>query len=427
MGRRSFNRTRDWVLLGVLSALLIVWAVVTWRTSDLRATTSETAPGAPLTPAAPVEFPLSLGEVWRAESPATPVPAVTGPTVVTAGGNEVQGRDPRTGDVRWRYARDLTLCTVAPIDTVPPQRLEVPRNVIALYGTDGGLLPAGDSRVGGGCSEATSLDGGTGARAAARHLDSEFGTRLFGDGDHVTSTGARFVINMRSDLVTASYYGTRPTIVWSRPNLRKGCAYGSMGLWGGRAGVIERCPGEAGDRLTVYRVQTAPGKDPDEVEEVFSLLTGPSARLVAMTDSHIAIALPDPARVVVFDQAGQQVGEYPVQVPDGELRADPPGRVVSGFLGGSAFYWHTGTVTVALSRDDLRPLWRVEGALGAGVEFAGRLLVPRAGELAVVDPVSGAVGGRFPVDRGDHTGPVAMSTIGPIVLEQRGSTLVALR
>jgi hypothetical protein len=69
----------------------------------------------------------------------------------------------------------------------------------------------------------------------------------------------------------------------------------------------------------------------------------------------------------------------------------------------------------------------VEGTLGSGVLYAGRLLVPTDGRLAVLEANTGQRLGETPVDRGSYHGPVQLSAAGPVVLEQRGSTLVALR
>ncbi|WP_169514630.1 PQQ-binding-like beta-propeller repeat protein [Actinokineospora enzanensis] len=427
IGRRTFTRRRDWVAAAVIVVLVVGFAVVCWSGSDFRAASLQRADGTPAVPSPPAEFPPSLAETWRAESAATSRPVVTGPTVVTGNGGEVVGRDPITGDVRWRYTRPEPLCTVATYTRDTPNRGEIPGTVIAAYRTDGRLLPSSDPNSAGGCSEITGLEGATGERKYSRDSDAEIGTELLTDGSYMTTTGQRLLTTWRSDLVYSSYYGTKPAPQNYRAGLRHGCTYGSVAVDTGKIGVIERCPGETDDRITLYRAQVPDGKDPDEVDEVFSVHVGPGARVVAVTERLVAVAVPGPARLVVFGEDGQQLGQYPLPVPDEELRTDPPGRAERSYLGNDAVYWFTGGRTVALGTQDLRPLWSVDGTLGAGTVFAGRLLLPRPGELAVFDPASGATLARVPVDRGDYTGPVALSALGPIVLEQRGPTLVALR
>jgi hypothetical protein len=113
-------------------------------------------------------------------------------------------------------------------------------------------------------------------------------------------------------------------------------------------------------------------------------------------------------------------------VPDADLRGDPPGGLVASTETPTAWYWFTGSATVALDRD-LRPLWTRPGTLGPGSMFAGRLLVPIPGGLSVLDPATGQQIQSLPVDRGRYLGPVGVATAGPVVLEQRGDALVALR
>ena len=59
--------------------------------------------------------------------------------------------------------------------------------------------------------------------------------------------------------------------------------------------------------------------------------------------------------------------------------------------------------------------------------FAGQMLVPVRDGLRVLRPATGEPVGTLPVNRGHYTGPVSMSTLGPVLYEQRDDTLVALR
>ncbi|MCP2259597.1 hypothetical protein LX15_003302 [Streptoalloteichus tenebrarius] len=386
------------LVVGVLVAGTVIW----WR-GDARATTSQTAPAGVVAPAPPTSVPPSLAEVWRAPSGATTSPVVVGPTVVTAHGGEVVGHDPVTGDVRWRYARDLELCTVG----------SAWERALAVY------------RKSRNCSEVTALDGVTGERAAQRNGDSELGTRLLTDGVHVTTTGGELVEVWRSDLVRTMQYGEVPAIVNPNKQPRPQCSYGSFAVASNRIGVLERCPEDPTDRLTVLRPNP---KESDQPEQIWTTLTaGRNARIVAMSGELVAVALPDPARLTVLDNGGRQIAEYPLSLPAGELAGDPPGRVVATTAGTSAIYWFTGSRTIALSPTDLRPLWTVENTLGPGTILAGRLMLPVSGGLAVHDAASGARLGVLPVDRAGYTGPVSVASLGPVLLEQRGDTLVALR
>ncbi|PXY32451.1 hypothetical protein [Prauserella muralis] len=402
-GRRSpWNRRRDRVAAALLTVLAVTAGVVVWTFSDSRATTQETAPPPPALPAAPDSVPAQLTERWRAPSEATPVPVAEGASAVTASGGEVVGRDPLTGEQRWRYARDLRLCTVG----------GAWGRVLAVYRKDTG------------CSEVTQLDPGTGRRTAQRNGDAELGTRLVADSGHVTTTGEHLLNTWRNDLVKSMEYGRVYGLVNPDRQPRTGCSYSSVAAASGRVGVIERCPGENADRLTVL---VAAGEEADEPEEEFSnLLPGVRGTLVAMSGESVAVAMPDTGRLVVFDFEGRQRAAYPVDVPAAEL-ARAPQRVVPTSTGGENLYWFTGSRTMALSRDDLAPRWSVTGTLGPGTVFAGQYVVPIEGGLAVVDEATGDTLRTVAVDRHGYEGPVRLAAVGPVLLEQRGDTLVGLR
>jgi hypothetical protein len=419
--RTSFHRRRDFVAVALIVVVAVVAGVLIGTSSDIAATTSETAPNDLEAPEAPNTLPPSFGESWRAPSGATPLPVVAGPSVVTGDGNEVLGRNPLTGEVRWRYARDIPLCTVAAAWT----------EAIAVYRKTSTSLPDGDRYHDGNCSEITTLKATTGERDNQRNGDAELGTRLQSDGVHVTASGRRLINTWRSDMVLTMQYGTVPDLVNPDKQPRVNCQYGSVAVTPGRIGVVERCPAATDpaqydhDRISVYK-PTA--KDSDTPTVDFSVPTGSSGtRVVAMTETYTAVALPDPARLAVYDAAGNKATEYPLTLGPDDLRGDPPGEVVPTTRGNGAIFWFTGTKTIALATTDLHPLWTVEGTLGAGTIFAGYLLLPVKDALVVIDQSTGAQVAKAPVNRQSYTGPIEMSTIGPMVLEQRGTTLVALR
>jgi len=412
--RTRLRRPRDYAAALAVVVLAVAGVVAVAASSDERATASRLASAPIPSPAPPDTFPPSLGEAWRADSPATPDPVTAGPAVVTAAGSEVQGRDAVTGEVLWSYRRDLPLCTVTGAWS----------QAVAVYRNVKGWLPPDVPRGDGGCSEVTALDGATGRRGPQRNSDAELGTRLISDGTYVTTTGTRLLTTWRSDLVLTMEYGQVPDLVNAGRQPRAGCVYSSVAATPGRIGVIERCPDAASDRLTVYK---STAKDSDNPDVELSIELGSTrARVLALTGELTAVAVPGPARVLVFDPKGAQVGEYPMAVDDADLATPPAGQVVPVARSAAAIYWFTGSDTVALSPTDLSPQWTKQTTLGAGTVFGGRLLVPVADGLDVLDPVTGESVGVIGVDRGDHRGPVTTSSIGTVVLEQRGDTLVAL-
>ncbi|WP_367132150.1 PQQ-binding-like beta-propeller repeat protein [Saccharothrix sp. HUAS TT1] len=401
---RSWRTRGDFIGLALVVVGVLVATLTVWLTSDARNTVSQTGPSA-ITPLQPVTaMPPTLAESWRAPSGATPVPVNLDSVVVTGDGGEVVGRDALSGDVRWRYARDWPLCTV----TTAWGR------VFAVHRKDTN------------CSEVTTLETGSGKRGPQRNGDAELGARLLNEGSHVLTTGGSYVeVYRRDDLVRSMEYGALRAIVNPGKQPRTGCTYHSFAVTGGKVALIERCPAQdPSDRLTILKPNPEKSDEPQVITTVLTGETG--ARVIAVTANRVALAVP--GRIVVFDsETGSSIGTYPVDVTADELAGDPPGRVASTFTSTANTYWFTGSKTVALSLNDLNPLWTADDTLGAGTTLAGRLLLPVQGALAVLDQVTGEEVGRVPVDRGDHTGPIEMATEGPVVLEQRGGTLVALR
>ncbi len=340
-------------------------------------------------------------------SPATPMPLVQNGTVVTGAAGMVAGRDLRTGTIRWSYQRDRPLCTLA-----------------AAFGQVLTVYRRGET-----CSEVTVLGWADGRRGPQRTGPVEVPTRLTAAGNQVAASGRHYLEVWRSDLIRTLAYGRLPTPAQPATQPRPDCLHGSLALdssaeFGGRLAVVEQCPGER-VRITVQRSDP---KEPDQPEVTFStLLQSQQARVVALSRDLVAVALPDPARLVVLDEQGKAVAEHLLPVPDVDLRGDPPGGVVDVAETPTQMYWFTGSATVALDIADLRPRWTRPGSLGTGSEIAaGRLLCPVPGALAVLDTTSGEQVDSLPVDRGDYRGPVATVSSGGMVLEQRGDTLAAL-
>jgi outer membrane protein assembly factor BamB len=399
-GVNPFRRPVDYIVAVLIVVSALVIGLVVWARSDIHNTALVLGPAHVATPPVPQRFPPSLAEFWSQPSPATPVPAVSGPTIVTANNGAVVGRDPLTGQQRWSYTRDLPLCTVSAAFS----------KIVAVYHRSN-------------CNEVTELDPSTGARGAQRNGDAQLGTHLVFDGTYVTTTGPTLLDTWRSDLVQTMEYGTVPDFVNPKVQPRTGCSYGSVSAFAGLIGVIERCPHEPSDRLTLYR---ATAKDADAPSVLFSTdIGGTGNRIVTMNDQYIAVA--EQGKLRVFgSQNGKQLNSYPVAMTPSDMAGDPPGRVVPVVVGPSGTYWWTGSSTVALTNTNLAPEFTVPDTLGPGVLFAGKYLVPAQDKLLVLNQATGTKVGEIGVDRHGYRGPVGMATIGPVVFEQRGGTLAAL-
>jgi hypothetical protein len=406
--RPERRRRSDVVVAVALTVVLIGVGVVLWVTSDAAHTSSRPA-AEPITPPPGVTgVPALVTEAWRAPSGATVAPVVAGPAVVTADGGRVVGRDAATGEERWSYERDRPLCTVA---AGFPRADSGRGRVLALY--------AGDAEW---CSELTSLRPDTGERVGASNPDVRPGTRFAAAGSSVVATGAAYLEVMRSDLVKTLEYGDVPAPVQVGQQPRPHCTHASTAIGGDRLGIVERCPGEGSDRLTLV---AADGDDAESPEVDFSTpLPGGSAVVVAVSAERVAVALPGPPRLLVYDHAGRQVAEHPLDVPDADL-TDPPGGLPTTTAPDQQVTWWTGSRTIVLDGRELAPRWTVPDALGPAVAYADALVVPVPGGLRVLHPGSGADLGTLPVDR--PPGPVRLAALGEVLLEQRAGDVVALR
>lgn len=409
------RRRGDLVAAAAIVAVVAVLTGLVVFYSQAARTTSTTAAGpTPAAPDPPVDAPATLTEAWRAPSAATVAPVVVGPTLVTGDGPRTVGRDPVTGVQRWAYQRDLQLCAV---------------------GSGWGLALA-VYRNGAYCSEVTALQAGSGERGPTRNADAPDDTELLDDGWMVTATGHNHLESWRSDLVKTLEYGEVRSPAQPKTQPRAHCLHASVAISYARLGVLERCPGERGDRLTTFRQKDSEAEHPDEEASTPLSVTG--ARLIAMTKERSAVLFPGPAaRLSVRDPDGREVAGYPLDLPPADLAGDPPGGVTPTTTAHDIVLWWTGSRTIALSGSELRPLWTLSGTLGPGVLLpllapadptgpTERLLIPVPGGLAVTDPATGQVIRTIPVNRGGYQGPVLLSTLGPMIYEQRGPEVVAL-
>lgn len=396
---RPERRTKaDLAAVAVILVAVVAGVLILWQHSDVHATQSEPAP-APA-PAAPTmtAVPAVLTEAWRAPSAQTPKPVVAGPAAVTGQGNEVLGHDPATGAILWRYARNIPLCTVG---------AEWERAIAVFHKSHN-------------CSEVTALDGASGKRGPQRNSDAEDGTQLLSDGSHVTATGNKIIETWRSDLVRTQQYGVPENVKNSGNNLRRPqCHYSSVAVSDDRVAVVEKCPGEPSDRITMIKSRP---QDDEKPEEGMSTATGSAqATAVAVTKSRVAALLPDRSEVVVYQPNGSVDSRFPIRLPPMHPSIEATTTT------SSAVFWFTGQDTVALDNKTIRPLWTIPDTLGPGIQVADRLVVPVREGLALHDPVTGARERVIPVDRQNYSGAVQLGVVGSSILEQRGNTLVALR
>ncbi len=400
---------RDLLAATAIVVVVAVAAVVVWWRSDARATTSTVAT-APLPALAAADtVPTSLRPLWTAASAATTAPVVVAGVAVTADAATVTGRDPLSGAVSWSYRRNLALCATAGQWGF----------AVAVY------------RDSGGCRQVTALQGASGARGPQRNSSADSAVTLVGDGTYLASLGSTRLELWRSDLVRTLEYGRVDTPVTPGAQPRTGCTLRSAGSVPTRLAVLESCPGETADRLTLLKPAPADATRPEQQGSV--LTASADARLLAVTEQGQALLVTGPSgnpELARYDASGVLTGQYPLPLTPSDLAAPGALAMAASVAAGSVIAVSVGTSIIALNSADLTPRWTTTGVLGAGTVVAGNLLVPTPGAVTALDPATGAVGARIAVDRGGYDpakdGPLSLAAAGPVILEQRGATLVAL-
>lgn len=407
MVRPERRTKRDILAAATIAVVVAVTAALIWWTSDARATSSRPAAVPAPNPSPARQLPAGLKQLWTASSPATTEPVVVGGVVVTGAGVRIDGRDAGTGQSRWSYARDTSLCGVSWLY----------RYAVGVYRDDRG------------CGQVSTLDGSTGRRGPARSGYADPRVRLSSDGMTVLSVGDTRLELWRSDMVRMVAYGeTDARVKPSSRGLHSGCRLISAAASSSAVSVLESCANQADLRLVLLR----PGKDDDEPQQHVVAEPGiapdSGARVLAVRDTTTAVYLPAPQpRVDVIDETGATVAST--------LLPKPPTRSAAVSHAGSLMTWWTGDSLMVFDVNTLALRYTIAAGdktapLGPGVMMAGRLLVPVTGAIGVYDPVSGTGERYIPVDRAANPPPPGRAVVpavsGSRVFEQRGDTVVAL-
>jgi hypothetical protein len=148
------------------------------------------------------------------------------------------------------------------------------------------------------------------------------------------------------------------------------------------------------------------------------------ARVLTVAGTTTAVFVPTPRpEVVVYDDTGSKVS--------GTLLPAPPAltsTLPAVTRAGDTITWWTGSAVMVFDtkmgyRYTLDSAERL-APLGPATMMAGRLLVPVTDGLAVFNPSDGAFERTIPLSHPGGTGPVIPAVSGPVVIEQRGATLV---
>jgi len=400
---RPERRTRgDLLAAAAIAAVVAVVVAAVWWRSSVRTTEFHPGTGTAASPTAAAAVPAGLQQRWTAQSGRTLAPVVIGGTVVTGDGRTMSGLDSQTGQRRWSYARDRDLCGVSYVYDL----------AVAVYP---------DSR---GCGQVSGIQAATGHRGATRTSYADKVVVLTSDGGAVLSTGATRLELWRSDLVRMLSYGEIDAPVKPvNTKLGTGCTLMSAAGSESAVGVLEACNGEKDLRLTLLK----PAKEEDEPDTKRVPLPGvridAEARVLAVSGTTTAVYLPVPRpQVVVYDDTGTTLSETPAP-------ATPVfGAVPAVARAGDTITWWTGR-SVMVFDTKLAHRFTIDGdgplaPVGPATMMAGRLLVPVAEGLAVHNPADGVRERVIQLAHPAGTGPVVPAVSGPVVIEQRGATLV---
>jgi len=405
---RPERRTKGDIVAAVtIGVVVAAVAALIWWTSDAKATISRPAAVPAPNPTPAREVPASLKQLWRAASPATTAPVLVGGTVATGDGRRVDGRDPATGESRWRYARDSDLCGVS----------WVYHYAVAVYRDDRG------------CGQVSTVDGSTGGRGPARSGYADQHVRLSSDGTTVLSVGSTRLELWRSDMVRMLAYGeTDARVKPSNRGLHSGCTLESAAASSSAVSVLEACGNQASDQAQVRLVLLRPGKDDDEPQQHLvpepGIRAGSGARVLTVSATNTAVYLPSPQpRVDVIDETGTTVASTLLPKP-------PSGSAVATQTGNLVTWW-TGDALIVFDSTSLTQRYTIAAGettapLGPGAMMAGQLLVPVTDGIGVYDPLSGANKRYIPVSRPPSKSAVIPAVSGSRVFEQRGDSVVAL-
>jgi hypothetical protein len=322
--------------------------------------------------------------------------------VVTGAGRQVDGRDPATGAVLWSYARDVDLCGVT----------SVYQNAVAVYP---------DAR---GCGQVSTIDGKTGRRGPSRTAYADPEVRLSTDGTTVLSAGDSRLEQWRSDMVRMNSYGALDARIKPDVPAQPLCRLVSAAASPSAVSVIESCPQQPDERLTLLR----PDKEEDQPLVKHVALPGvpadSDAQVIAVSETTTAVYLPTPKPTVnVIDETGNTVSSTLLPKP-----ASPDATMSRA---GDLITWWTGDSVMVFDANGLHYRYTVspvggQAPVGPATMLAGKLLVPVTTGYDVFNAQTGAGQSHIQLIRPASTAPVVPAVAGSTLLEQRGGTLVAL-
>jgi len=445
------RRRRDSLVAAGIAVVLVALTGLVFVNSDERHLEREVAAAGTL-PVAMTRAPATLTQAWQMTAPTGFAPVVSpNGAVVTADDHTVTGYDATTGAFRWNYSRsNVPICAFGSGDTEPVKMDQ-------SGGVRGVLVAFSKSDR---CTEITTLDPLTGDRSKQRTVADQLDSEVAFGGPYAGFIGSDLIELWRYDLVRTIQYGDQPTPTKGGTK-HLGCEFDDIAIADTQFATIEHCTAAGENAQLVVNwadPDSAPpadkkGWDNFKFEPRGTVDLGvPDARLLAVTPDNIAVLVGgDTPEIVVYSM----VEPDPVETTDGATTtatstSDAPepdpilteisrtavdvddaaiaaitSRVTPSTIDGDDRYSIIGDTLVAVRGSDLAESWTLRGVLGTVAVVGSDLLVPVESGIAVVDASTGSIKKTLPVDRQGYTGPVDVHTAGSMVIEIRGSDVVA--
>lgn len=384
------------VALGVCAVLVLA---VAYFTAPIRSSSLEFR-GAPAHAGETFAVaPESFTEVWRAPAPELGgiFKPVTAGSVAVAYGDSTLSAFDSAGDVAWEYRRAEPLCALG----------AAWGHVVAVYQT------------GVGCGDAVAINAADGTYAATRSALNAADVATVVSNDRVGTVAPERLELWRSDLVRTIEYGEveAPQEPDMQPNAQ--CTITSTLTRSENLAVTEHCP----DGQSWLRFMDTTPEDSRKPEITQEIQVPEGSTLVAISGDAAALWSPT--------ETGGELLAYGDDGAPKSTSHSAPTPVVSGLTAWTGdlqhnMTWFDGSRLYFLHPTYLGVSAISEEAIGNPINLGSDVVVPVHGGLAVMNPDNGEVLRTIPVDRGGYSGPVGLATTGRMVVEKRGSELVAL-
>ena len=416
-------RRGDHIVAAALACGLLALGGITWLDSDAREVdhrvadhpieaedktlaSSDSAKG-------DRQIPEHLRELWEARTDSAGLVVDQGGVVLTSGNKAtmVRGDD---GTEVWHYKAPHDLCAVA-----------------ANWGKTNLFLQGSK-----GCGQVVALDSGTGEYRHTRDMLAADHVELFQSRDNIGMLSPTRTELLRSDAVRRVEVGDKLTAVKPNKQAYTECTFTSALTRRDLLVTAQTCPNS--EKKLIRLLKTNP-EDSDAPEKYHEYEVPADSELVGVGLDRAVIYAPgngtrakdendnEGSRFQVLDKEGdfQQFPADPAPLLDPQQR---DGKLFRSQTADSAHLmsWFDGARVVTFTPSTMEPAFQVNGAIGPAAPMGGRLLVPTAKGIAVVDWDNGKVLRTIPVDRKGYTGQVTLKLAGEVLVEKRSESVVAL-